>query len=85
MSKRRRPGDWVWLRPYSGFVAESHRLRAQIQPEEGSSPCFLCDDPDCREWSTLWTEEDPGTGKRYVLCHVSECQMLDEQWSEKDD
>jgi hypothetical protein len=32
------------------------------------------------EWSTLWTE--PIDGERHVLCHVSECRMLDEPWME---
>ncbi len=81
MSMRRNAGDWVWLAPNSGFIGESNRLRAQIQPEEDYEPCFLCEDPDCREWSTLWTEPDPKTGKRYTLCHVSECQMFDESQS----
>lgn len=82
MSKRRRPGDWVRIVPSAGFVGESDRLKAQIQ-DQGSQPCWGlsgggCDDPDCVEWSTLWTEPDPQNGgKRCVLCHVSECQMLD--------
>lgn len=85
MSKRRRAGEWVWLRPNSGFVGESHRLQAEIQPEQDGdwSPCMLdCGDPECREWINLWTAEDPDTGKRYPLYHVSECQMLDRPWSE---
>jgi len=82
MSKRRKPGDWVWLSASSGFVGESDRLKAQIQPEEKSyeAYCFLCDDNDCREWATLWTEPDPANnGRRSVLCHVSECEMFDEK------
>ena len=82
MSKRRNPGDWVWLAPNSGFVGESDRLKAEIQPEEEAdwSPCMSgCDDPNCREWANLWTEPDPEReGKRHTLCHVSECQMFDE-------
>ena len=92
MSKRRSPGDWVWLKPWSGFVMESNRLKAQIQPEliheyNGKTitnwfPCMLdCGDPNCVEWSNLWTEEE--NGERYSLCHVSECQMLDEPWKEE--
>ena len=87
MSKRRAVGDWVWLRPGAGFVGESWRLKAEIidAPENFDDDllsCFLCDDPDCREWETLWTEPDgePGTfGRRYMLPHVSECQMFDER------
>ncbi len=79
-AKRRLSGDWVWLAPNAGFVGESNRLKAQIQPEDGDGwPCTLCGDPDCREWETLWTEPDPATGERYTLCHVSECQMFDEE------
>lgn len=77
MSKRRKIDDWVRLLPNVGFVGESDRLRAQIQPEDDPGECFLCNDPDCREWANLWTEPDPETGLRYSLCHVSECQMLD--------
>ena len=84
MSKRRHAGEWVWLEPNSGFVGESDRLRAQIQPEEDPPPCFMCDDPACREWCTLWTEPDPKHGgKQHTLCHVSECQMLDKQKERK--
>ena len=85
MSKRRKIGEWVWLKPNSGFVGESARLKAEIMPEpdEWYEPCHICDDPKCRCWNELWTEPDPNhDGKRHPLCHVSECQMLDERWSE---
>lgn len=65
MSKRRKPGDWVWLKPCSGFVGESNRLKAQIQIEDyetqyGPDDCMVfCDDPECKEWATLFTEPDP--------------------------
>lgn len=83
MSRRRKSGDWVWLMPNSGFVGESHRLRAEIQPEDDDDPypcVFECGDDGCREWSTLLTEDDGGT--RHMLCHVSECRMLDEPFRE---
>jgi len=80
MSIRRKPGDWVWLRPGAGFTGEANRLRAQIQ-DQGSEPCFRviqCRDSNCREWATLWTDLDPQHGgQRHILCHVSECEMLD--------
>jgi len=83
MSKRHKSGDWVWLVPNSGFVGESNRLKAEIQPEDDPPPCFLeCGDDKCAEWSTLWTEEDGDKG-RHTLCHVSECQMLDEPFREE--
>ena len=77
MSERRQPGDWVRLGPGVGFVMESDRLRAEIQPETDPDPCMLdCGDPKCREWATLWTAPDPQHGdKRHALYHVSECQM----------
>lgn len=83
MSKRRSAGDWVWLQSNAGFVGESNRLRAEIQPEyddEEPPPCmFDCGDPDCREWTNLLTEPDPeNDGQRWPLCHVSEYQMLEE-------
>ncbi len=90
MSKRRKAGDWVWLVPNSGFVGESNRLRAEIRPEDDPPqpkddppPCFLeCGDDECVEWTTLWTEEDGDKG-RHMLCHVSECRMLDEPFKEE--
>ena len=83
MSKRRNAGEWVWLPPNCGFVGTSHKLRAEIQREAvcDEMPCFLCDDPACREWGTLWTEPD-ADGKRYPLYHVCECQMLDAPFSD---
>jgi hypothetical protein len=81
MSQRRKAGEWVRLAPCSGFVRDSDRLRAQIQPEpeENPEPCLLgCGDPECREWADLWTEPDPlHGGRRWPLYHVSECQMHD--------
>jgi hypothetical protein len=82
MSKRRKAGDWVWLSANAGFVGESNRLKAEIQPEpeQDLDYCMLCDDEGCREWSTLFTEPDPlHDGKRHTLYHVSECQMFDEK------
>lgn len=83
MSKRRQAGDWVWLKANSGFVGESNRLKAEIQPEKDSewAPClFDCGDEDCREWANLWTEPDPkANGKRHSLCHVAECEMFDQR------
>ena len=81
MSKRRKPGDIVWLKKNTGFVGESDRYACEIMPEDDPAPCFLCDDSECVEWSTLWTlpNED---GKRYPLYHVSECQMYDERQDE---
>ena len=81
MGKQRKVGDWVWLSSHAGFSGSSWRLKAEIQ-DEGDEPeqCFICNDPQCREWSNLWTEPDPQQhGERHLLCHVSECQMFDEQ------
>jgi hypothetical protein len=88
MSQRRKAGDWIWVGKNCGFVGESNRLRAEIRPEKDSEwcPCFFCDDPDCREWATLWTEPDPQqNGERHMLCHVSECQMFSERQNGDED
>lgn len=80
MSRRRNVGEWVWLKPNSGFVGNSHILRAIIfngEPE----PCMICNDPECQEWPTLLTERDE-RGAKHMLCHVSECQMLDEPYKD---
>jgi hypothetical protein len=62
----------------------SARLKAQIVYEDHPDhppPCFHlngCQDPECKEWSTLWTEPDPmDDHNRHVLCHVCECEMFD--------
>jgi len=82
MSKRRKPGDWVWPSPGSGYIKNSNRLRVEIQPEDEDAfdYCDLdCGDPDCRCWATTLTEPDPEReGYRHMLTHVSECQMHDE-------
>jgi len=79
MSIRRKPGDWVWVKAGTGFTDESNRLKVEIQ-DQGCSPCFLCNDPECTEWDTLWTEPDPeNSNKRHMLCHVAECEMFDEK------
>lgn len=77
---RFRVGQWVRLPKNVGFVGESDRLAAQIDPEGAPEPCFgdCCGSGGCREmsWPTLWTEPDPQEdGKRHVLCHVCESQM----------
>ena len=78
MSKRRKTGDWVWLKPNSGFVSESNKYKAEIIGPESDTDFCWCSDPECREWPTLHTEEI--NGKRHTLCHVGECQMLDEKY-----
>ena len=82
MSIRRKEGDWVWLKANCGFTSASNLLKAEIMGDDHGclSPCFGingCDDKDCKEWSTLWTEPDQN-GERHMLCHVSECEMFDE-------
>ena len=81
MGKRRNVGEWVWLKPNSGFVGTSHALKVQIMPEASPEHCLLeCDDKHCQEWATLHTELCPECGEKHSLYHVSECQMLDEPW-----
>ena len=77
MSKRRHAGDVVHKRENAGFIGVSCTVR--LLPEEpeflGNCHCFLCDDPDCQEWSNAEVLED---GKVVSMaCHVSECQMED--------
>jgi hypothetical protein len=71
----RKPGDIVWKRSGSGFSGLAGR---GIIPEGSESmPCFICNDPDCAEWSDLWEIDESGkeTGRNW--CHVSECEMFD--------
>lgn len=63
-------------------TAMAKQLEKELE-EKDWSPCLLeCGDSKCREWSDVFTEEIDG--ERYNLCHVSECQMLDEPWKEED-
>lgn len=43
-------------------------------------PCFLCSDPDCREWHEVY-----GVATNQVYPHVSDCQLRPLEESEKDD
>jgi hypothetical protein len=76
MSKRRTSGEIVYKQPNAGFVGTPGLC--QIQPEADPDFCMMnCDDPDCREWATLWACDENGVPTGGVACHVSECQMLD--------
>lgn len=83
MSIRRKPGDWVWPSPGSGYIKNSNRLRVEIQPEDDDVfdyCCLDCGDPDCRCWANCLTDPDPEReGYRHTLTHVSECQMFNER------
>ena len=81
MSKQRKEGDWVWLKPNTGFYGESHKRIAQIMPGE-PEPCFLCSDKECQEWPNLFTAPDEA-GFVSSLYHVSECEMLDEPYKDQ--
>lgn len=74
MSKRRAVGDVVRKVPNAGFVGQSFVGRIA---DDGSVPCFLCDDPECKEWATLLSVD--GLGAAY---HVAECQMEDVETQE---
>lgn len=55
-------------------------------PEGKTGPVFCmldCDDRHCQEWETLQTERCPECGEQHFLYHVSECQMLDEEWEDQ--
>lgn len=82
MSKRRERGDWVWLLPNSGFYTNSHLQKVQLYSQRDY--CLLsCGDLDCREWDVAAYPTEPGECA-LLLWHVSECQMLDEQWKERE-
>lgn len=59
----------------AGFVGESLVcLIPDIEDNQMTEPCFMCDDPECREYPTLFIlgDNDEVLGSCY---HVSECQM----------
>lgn len=77
MSKRRKIGDWVWVRPGAGFGASRGEWATIIDwesnREEELAPCVICFDDDCREFGDLETDDG------HMLYHVSECEMFDEE------
>lgn len=82
MSKRRKPGDWVYLPAYGGACKLPPALKVQIQPEDDSTfdPHYGCEDPDCRRWAVVLSEPDmEREGYRHKIQSVSECMMFDEQ------
>lgn len=81
MSKRRKPGEVVRRIPGSGFLgAEDPKyVRVPTEPhyEDEMAPCIMgCGDDDCREWANL--EVVGGKWDGQCLCHISECQMEDD-------
>lgn len=67
-------GDTVIKQPNAGFVGEKLTCFIPDTPENREPiPCFLCEDPGCLEYPTLWVIID---GKYDgTVYHVSECQM----------
>ena len=86
VSARFLTGDVVYRRSGSGFVGEGGWA---VITEDGWSPCLgvlnACDDPDCREWNTLYglpgktreEAEDANRRREYLgaACHVSDCEL----------
>lgn len=83
MSKRRKVGDWVYIRNAFGDQKAIATLRFEIQPEEALGEpwwCTLgCKDEDCVEWTTMLSEPDSEGDREYVY-HCNECEMSDEPW-----
>ncbi len=81
MSQRRFPGEKVALKPRAGMSGRDEAFLAVIVEREGESPhhfrCPLCDDPACREWTTLEVLDERGKRTGEFVHHVSECEMSD--------
>jgi len=81
VSKRRQIGDRVWVVPGASFGVSKGVWATIIDWVSNREPdpfgCCLCDDPNCREWDDLVTDDG------VPLYHVSECQMLDEPQERK--
>jgi hypothetical protein len=82
MSKRRKIGDVVMKRAGAGFGG--HACLCEIPDVEGNRTdrwkperCRKCDDPDCRNWPTLWGLREDGQTHSWTFCHVCECEMDD--------
>ena len=67
-------GDWVWVRPFTGFYKHSDERPCEIIDDK-VEPCLLCDDSSCVEYPTLWMAPND-SGQRIPLYHVSECKII---------
>lgn len=77
MSKRRKSGERVWVRPGAAFNASRGEWATIIGGDDHKMPCMLdCGDEMCDEWIDL--ESDDG----HPFYHVSECEMYDEPQEE---
>jgi hypothetical protein len=74
MKTRFEPGDRFNKKPYAGFVGEAIPNCYIPFEDNDPDPCFLCEDPKCREYPNCWILDENGTTIGH-LCHVSECQM----------
>lgn len=77
MSKRRKIGDRVWVKPLASFGASRGEWATILdclsnQPDELMPCIYDCGDDECWEFNDL--QADGGR----IFYHVAECQMFDE-------
>lgn len=83
MSIRRFPGEIVIRRPGSCFCGSADQGTQYVRLTDpvvdgdmhhiSELGCFVCEDPDCREWANVQVLTGPYAGD--WLCHLSECEM----------
>jgi len=81
MSKRRTPGDQVWIKTIDPATKETKMVLVVIPTEERWYPCLLgCSDYLCREWGAI-RPVDPEEGEATIYYYISECEMFDPETS----
>ena len=76
MSFHPKIGDKVRKKPNAGFIGEPLVcVIPDVRENQDPPPCFLCDNPDCNEWPTLWALDAEGKPFGPGVCHVSECEL----------
>ncbi|ACV57548.1 hypothetical protein Aaci_0490 [Alicyclobacillus acidocaldarius subsp. acidocaldarius DSM 446] len=63
------PGELVLMKRASFCNAENVRVVLLYEVPEEMMPCPVCDDPTCREWANVLSEDG-----RYFY-HISDCQL----------
>ena len=84
MSKRRKPGDRVWVQQGAGFgaslgewatIIDDPELNPTYDGDKSLETCW-CEDPECQEWPNLSREVGGGD-----MFHIGECKMADGPWA----
>ena len=68
---RRQVGDRVWIEGGHFFGSRIPQWGTILDNDDSCMSCWLCDDPECRDWPDVLLE------KGGIAYHVYECEMHD--------